>query len=311
MEQMICLTVQGRSITTPDIELVRNLLDTNPSWNRTRLSKELCLLWDWRRANGEYKDIACRSLLRKLEQLGYIQLPKSHHRKGKRSPVLRDNIRPILHSQIPIQEPLNSLYPIELQRVEKDPGLNEFKYYISTYHYLGWSGTVGENLKYLFFDVHKRPLGCMMFGACAWKVKGRDRYIGWNASERMENLSYVVNNNRFLILPWVKVTHLASHILGKISHRLNRDWQEKYQHPVYLVETFVDKERYQGTCYKAANWVHVGVTKGRGKLDIKNQCLLPVKDIWVYPLVPYFRQKLCQQSAISDQRSAINGQRSK
>lgn len=294
MEQMFRLTVQGRSITALDIELVKNLLDTNPLWNRTRLSKELCLLWDWQRANGEYKDIACRSLLRKLEQLGYIRLPKGHQRK--RSPARRDNIHPILHSKYPIQGPLKSLFPIELQRVEKGPGLNEFKYYISTYHYLGWSGTVGENLKYLFFDVHKRPLGCMMFGACAWKVEGRDRYIGWNARERIENLSYVVNNNRFLILPWVKVAHLASYILGKISRRLNRDWQEKYHHPVYLVETFVDKERYQGTCYKAANWVHVGVTKGRGKLDVKSQYLLPVKDIWLYPLVHSFREKLCNQS---------------
>lgn len=133
----------------------------------------------------------------------------------------------------------------------------------------------------------------MMFGAAAWKVEARDIYIGWNAKQRSENLSYVVNNNRFLILPWVKVPHLASHILGKVCRRLNSDWQNKYYHPVYIVETFVEKERYAGTCYKAANWTHVGITKGRGKLDIKAQYLLPVKDIWLYPLDNSFREKLC------------------
>jgi hypothetical protein len=284
-------TIQGRKITAHDISTVKNLIKTNPSWNRTRLSKELCDLWGWERASGQSKDMACRSLLRKLEQLGYIQLPEGKHKND--SPLRRNGGQPVLHSKIPIQGPLKSLSPIGVQVVENGYPLKLFKYFISAYHYLGWSGPVGENLKYLFLDNQERPLGCMMFGAAAWKVQPRDTYIGWDSGVRKRNLSFVVNNNRFLILPWVNVVHLASHILGKVCRRINQDWQEKYHHAIYLAETFVEKERFHGTCYKAANWVHVGVTKGRGKLDSKKQYLLPVKNIWLYPLDISFREKLC------------------
>jgi hypothetical protein len=213
MEQWLELTLQGRKITTPDIELVRNLIASNPSWNRTRLSKELCLLWDWRRTTGELKDMACRSLLRKLEQLGYIQLPKAFQKND--SPARRNNVQAVLHCKSPIQDSLKNLYPIDIQLVEKGYGLKLFKYFISAYHYLGWSGTVGENLKYMFFDVHERPLGCLMFGAAAWKVKPRDNYIGWTPEERVRNLSYVVNNNRFLVLPWV--SYLAKSVAVSVA----------------------------------------------------------------------------------------------
>jgi hypothetical protein len=296
MEQRAELTLQGRRINTPDIETVKSLLTANPSWNRSRLSKELCVLWDWRRAGGELKDIACRSLLRKLEQLGHIQLPKGKHKND--SPARREASHGVLHSKHPIHTPLPSLYPIKVEMIESGYPLQVFKYFFSAYHYLGWSGTVGENLKYLFYDCHERPLGCMMFGAAAWKVQPRDNYIGWNAELRVRNLSYIANNNRFLVLPWVNVPHLASHVLGKICRRLSKDWQEKYKHPIYLAETFVEQARFKGTCYKAANWVYVGVTKGRGKMDIKNECLLAVKDIWLYPLDALFREKL-QMASLS------------
>lgn len=294
MEQVVEFILQGRRITAHDIGLVKNLIISNPSWNRTRLSKELCVRWDWRRTTGELKDIACRSLLRKLEQLGYIQLPKPIHKVHKNhNPTQRNQVEPVLHSKKPIQSPLKNLYPITVQLVEKGYGLKLFKYFISAYHYLGWSGTVGENLKYMFFDVDQRPLGCLMLGAAAWKVKPRDNYIGWTAEQRVRNLSYVVNNNRFLVLPWVRVPHLASHILGKICKQISRDWQNKYNHPIYLLETFVEKNRFKGTCYNAANWVHVGQTQGRGKKDINKRYLLPMKDIWLYPLDVSFRDKLC------------------
>lgn len=283
--------MQGRKIAAHDILTVKNLMETNPSWNRTRLSKELCVLWGWKRASGELKDIACRSLLRKLEQLGHIRLPKGKHKND--SPLRRNSVQAMLHSKIPIRGPLKSLFPIDVEVVENGYPLKLFKYFISDYHYLGWSGTVGENLKYLFLDNQERPLGCMMFGAAAWKVQPRDTYIGWDSGVRKRNLSFVVNNNRFLILPWVNVPHLASHLLGKVCRRINHDWQEKYHHPIYLAETFVEKGRFHGTCYKAANWVHIGVTKGRGKLDRKKQYLLPVKDILLYPLDISFREKLC------------------
>lgn len=291
MEQGFERILQGRRITASEIDSVKKLILSNPSWNRTRISKELCLLWDWRRASGEVKDIACRSLLRKLEQLGFIQLPKGKQKND--SPARRECVQRVLHSRTPIQCPLRNLYPIQVQLVEKGYPYQLFKYFISSYHYLGWSGTVGENLKYLFFDVHDRPLGCMMWGAAAWKVRPRDSYIGWSRESREFNLSFVVNNNRFLILPWVRVPHLASHILGMVIRRLSAGWQAKYHHPVFLAETFVEKSRFKGVCYKAANWVLVGQTQGRGKLDVKKQYRLPIKDIWLYPLEKSFREKLC------------------
>lgn len=288
----INLVIQGRNITASTIEEIKKLISTNPSWNRTRLSKELCLLWDWYRATGGLKDIACRSLLRKLEKLGYICLPKVVNPNG--NSARRYCVKPVLHSKEPIDSALKDLYPITIHLIETGYPLKLFKYFISAYHYLGWSGTVGENLKYLFFDRYERPLGCLMFGACAWKVKPRDTYINWTEEVRKRNLSLIANNNRFLLLPWVKVPHLASHILGKVCRCVNRDWQKKYNHPIYLLETFVQKDRFKGTCYKAANWKWLGQTQGRGKLDVNKECLLPVKDIWVYPLNVSFQEKLCQ-----------------
>lgn len=291
MELVSDLFLQGRRVSANDIEFIRSLLSSHSEWNRTRLSKELCQHWDWRRETGDLKDIACRSLLRRLEQLGYIQLPKGLHQND--SPARRKIEQAVFHSREAIDCVLKELYPIKIQLVERGFELNLFKYLISAYHYLGWSGTVGENLKYLFFDNQERVLGCLMFGAGAWKVKPRDDFIGWSCGERKSNLSMVVNNNRFLILPWVKVPHLASHILGRLCRRVNSDWQDKYNHAIYLVETFVEKGRFHGTCYKAANWIHVGQTQGRGKLDVKMQCKLPIKDIWLYPLEVSFREKLC------------------
>lgn len=243
------------------------------------------------------KDIACRGLLRKLEQLGYIQLPEAIHEndspKRQMCNVCKESIQPIFRSQEPIVGSLKTISPIRLEIVEKDFLYESFKYFISAYHYLGWSGTAGENLKYLIFDVFDRPLGCVMWGASAWKVDARDRYIGWNAETRMRNLSLVVNNNRFLILPWVEISHLASHILGLACRTLCRDWQKKYNHSICLAETFVEQKRFKGTCYKAANWIYVGQTKGRGRFDFKKQNKLPIKDVWLYPLDSSFRKILC------------------
>jgi hypothetical protein len=284
------LIVQGRHVSVEDIASITQLIDQNPSWNRTRLSKELCVQWEWRKENGQMKDMACRTFLSKLEKLGHIRLPVSQ--KVMPSISWNRNIEPVLHIKEPINELLKDLYPLDIQLIEKGYKYKEFKYFISKYHYLGWSGTVGENLKYMIYDKHGRALGCVMFGAAAWKVAPRDSYIGWSPEVRKSNLNYITNNNRFLILPWVRVDHLASHILGKICRRVNQDWINKYNHPVYLLETFVEIDRFAGTCYKAANWVCVGQTQGRGKLDIKNECALPVKSIWLYPLTQSYREKL-------------------
>jgi len=284
------LIFQGRLVIDEDIESVKNLLIENPNWSRSRLSQELCKKWDWVSASGQIKDMACRSYLRKLEQHGYIQLPAQRTRKS--GIYVQRSIMPVLHERNPITEDLKGLFPIELRLVEEGYDLKRFKYFISAYHYLGWSGTVGENLKYLVLDKTERPLGCIMFGAAAWKVAPRDAVIGWDVQTRKRNLSLIANNNRFLILPWVRVKHLASHILGRICRRIATDFMNKYHHPVYLLETFVEKERFMGTCYKAANWENVGDTKGRGKLDIKKEFKLPVKSIWLYPLSENYREQL-------------------
>lgn len=291
METEKKLILQGRRLNPDDIALIKDLMAENPSWHRTRLSQEVCRRWHWYKENGQIKDMACRSLLLKLERLGHIKLPPA--RQPSNNLYRNRHIEPVLHSREPIDKVIKQLYPIEIRPIEGGYDLKLFKYFISAFHYLGWSGTVGENLKYLFFDYSARPLGCMMFGAAAWKVQPRDRYIGWDSDTRKRNLSLVVNNNRFLILPWVRVKHLASHVLARVSRRINRDWQAKYHHPIHLLETFVERERFKGTCYKAANWVWVGQTQGRGKLDVRNEHLLPVKDIWLYPLERSFRQELC------------------
>lgn len=285
------LILQGRQVRRKDVEFIKELLRENPNWNRTRLSKELCKWWNWRKENGQLKDMACRSFLLKLENRGYIKLPPALHSGNNKYRNCR--IEPVLHSKKPIEGVLKQFYPIQIKVVERGYDLKFFKYFISQYHYLGWSGTVGENLKYLIFDRLERPLGCMMFGAAAWKVQPRDDYIGWEPYIRKRNLSLIANNNRFLLLPWVSIRHLASHILGIVSRRIGEDWQKKYNHPIYLLETFVERDRFKGTCYKAANWIYVGDTQGRGKLDVKMEYALAVKSIWLYPLDPLFRKRLC------------------
>lgn len=284
------LRLQGRVVTKCDVELISQLLRDNTSWNRSRLSIELCKKWDWRRTNGELKDMACRTMLLKLERMGHIQLPKRI--RNAPNGLHHKVIQPVFHDKTPIEDLIKDLYPITLQVIEKGYEHKLFKYLISAYHYLGWSGTVGENLKYLIYDKNSRVLGCVMFGAAAWTVAPRDGFIGWSSQVREKNLSYVVNNNRFLILPWVNVKHLASHVLGQVSRRIGADWMKKYNHPVYLLETFVDNEKFKGTCYRAANWHYVGNTKGRGKLDRKKEFALSVKSIYLYPLSRRFRKEL-------------------
>ncbi|MHB8281080.1 MAG: Druantia anti-phage system protein DruA [Candidatus Humimicrobiaceae bacterium] len=284
------ITIQGRNTTQKDIELVRKIIDASPSLNRTQLSKELCSLWNWRAANGQLKNMAAYSFLLKLEKQGLITLPAR-----KRPPVnakRNSSIALVLHSTLPVIAKLKTLTPLKVSPAEDKDTLSLFKCFLSAYHYLGFSGTVGENLKYIVYDRHDRPLACLLFGSCAWKCAPRDDFIGWDQSQRGKNLSLVTNNVRFLILPWVKVEHLASHILAKVARRIRADWTAKYGHPVYILETFVEATRFRGTCYKASNWICVGKTKGRSRNDRYSTLKVPVKDIYLYPLVKRFREVL-------------------
>jgi len=282
--------IQGREIAHKDIELVRQLISTNPSWGRTRLSKELCSLWKWNNANGRLKDMACRSLLLKLEKQKLIKLPAP--KKSANNAKRNSSITLVLHSTLPIWAKLKKIAPVQIRLVEESSELDLFKCLLSTYHYLGFSGTVGENLKYMVYDREGKPLACLLFGSAAWKCAPRDAFIGWDCSQRGKNLSFVTNNTRFLILPWVKVEHLASHILSKVIKQIRNDWACKYRHPVYLLETFVECRRFKGTCYKASNWCYIGKTKGRSRNDRYSTIKVPIKDIYLYPLVKRFREVL-------------------
>ncbi len=280
----------GRNLSFQDLELIKKLIKDNPCWGRTRLSKQLCILWDHRSANGSLKDMACRSLLLKLEKENLIKLPA--RKSGTNNAKRNSSIQSVLHSSLPISEDLKDLLPLRIEPTEDKSELELFKCFLSAYHYLGFSGTVGENVKYMVYDRQARPLGCLLFGSSAWACSPRDDFIGWDREKREKNLSLTTNNTRFLILPWVSVKYLASHILSKVCRRIKDDWQLKYGHPVYLLETFVEKERFAGTSYKASNWICAGETKGRSRNDRSHNLEVPVKDIYLYPLVKRFKEAL-------------------
>jgi len=295
--------IQGRSIGPAEIDLVQRLLAEHPVWNRTRLSQELCALWDWRNGAGRIKDMAARTLLLKLEQRGLIVLPP---RQCAPSNAVRNRSLCLIdHDQTPIAGSLQTLLPLSIGRVEKGAAdLAIFKSLIAQHHYLGLQNTVGENLKYLIRAADERVLGAMLFGSAAWQTKPRDAFIGWNVQARRSGLSRITNNTRFLIPGWVRVPHLASHILSRVSRRIDTDWQEKYGHRIHLLETFVDRDRFRGTCYRAANWICVGQTQGRTRNGPRGASPVPIKDVYVYPLSKHFRQELCDcESSVGEGRS--------
>ena len=293
MEQ-IMVTTQGGELC-PDISLIQRLLAENPSWGRSRLSVRLCEIWDWRGPNGQLKDMACRSLLLRLEKAGHIVLPP----RQRKSPNTYRNRCPawIPHSAEPIEADLSTLRALHITGVTAGSEPDRlFRCLLSSYHYLGYRNTVGENMKYLVHSQDGRPLACVLFGAPAWKSASRDSFIGWSPRVRERNLRYVTNNTRFLVLPWVKVPHLASHLLSRIARRVSADWMAKYGHPLYCLETFVQTSRYRGVCYRAANWQLVGQSTGRSRNDRHHQLKVPTKDHYLYPLTRDFRRRLCGET---------------
>lgn|SRR5579863_6952695 len=239
--------------------------------------------------------MAARSLLLKLERRGLLALPPRRQTPPRCAPGER--ILP-LNRPGAISEALSDLQSVHLNVLSsQDPDYVLFSRYLSLYHYLGYHGPVGENLAYLARDRHGRELACVLFGAAAWKTEPRDRFIGWDPATRASRLSFLTNNTRFLILPWVQVPQLASHLLGRVTRRLSTDWQAKYAHALYLVETFVERDRFRGTCYQAANWTAVGHTKGRSRQDRHGRLQVPVKGIYLYALTARFREELCRVDA--------------
>jgi hypothetical protein len=288
------LCCQGREVSQEQLQWLRRWIEAHPRWSRFRLCKELCELWDWRAANGRVKTFAAKSFLTKLEQRGFIQLPAirtSMRRQSWVRPPIEDLNLP---EPQPIEDCLSQLRPLNITLL--GPGSDLQPYWracLVRYHYLGLRSIVGENLRYLISDRQHRPLACSLFGAAAWKCACRDQFIGWTPEQRQSRLHLIVGNSRFLILPWVRVKCLASTILSKITKRIDTDWRQRYGHGLELLETFVDTQRFRGTCYRAANWMSLGCTSGRTRQDRHHQINVAPKQVYVYPLGSRFGRHLC------------------
>lgn len=283
-------TYRGRSITPTDVALVRELIATQPGLSRRALSFALCAAWQWRQPNGQPCDAICRGLLLWLERAGHVVLPPARWvtskpwRARRSAPAVRVDTSPLVAS-------LRELRPLEIRQVRRAADEGLFNALLAQYHYLGYQQPVGAHLKYLVWGAG-RPLACLAFSSAPRHLGARDRFIGWSAAARQRNLRFLAYNTRFLILPWVAVPHLASHVLARVTARVSGDWQQLYAHPIYFLETFVDPARFRGTCYRAANWRVLGRTTGRGHNAPTMQPTQPVKEVLAYPLVPDFRARL-------------------
>jgi hypothetical protein len=286
------LILQGRQIGSNELATINELITSHPDWHRTRISQALCHQWNWCNEAGRIKDIAARALLRKLDQQGLIQLPAPVRSANNTFRNRTDKHHTVEFKSHQIDGCLAELQPLQICPVTQAQQQRLFRTLLAQHHYLGYSGPVGENVKYLVYDCQGHLLGCLLYGAAAWRLASRDRFIGWDDTTRQHGLSRIANNMRFLILPQVRVPHLASHLLAMISRRINRDWQEKYGHPIHLLETFVEQARFAGTCYRAANWIQVGQTTGRTRNHHRGTPMAPIKSVWLYPLHRSFREQL-------------------
>lgn len=284
------LTIRRRTIRASDIDQIQSLIREEGHRGRTYLSEELCRLWKWRQANGKPKEVAARELLRRLEAKGLLELPA---RQGRGCVGHKKQLELALgYDEQSIEGNLRSYPPVELRLAQDKKEKQLYAELIQRHHYLGHSQIAGAGLKYLAY-IQKKAVGCLSWGWAAWKVACRDRWIGWDDRLREKNLPLIVNNSRFLILPWVKIPHLASHLLAKNIRVLSEDWQRIYGDRIVLAETFVDIVRFRGTCYKAANWTMVGHTQGRGKWDRKHtQHGKSIKAVFVMALCKDYRMRL-------------------
>ena len=286
----IHLSFRGREIRAADLAFLRQLIADHPGLSRRALSVRVCQAWNWTQPNGQLRDQVCRSLMLRLHREGHLELPAA------RSQPLNNAIR---HGQVrsvsavettPIEGTLRSLPPLEIRLARRAEGEDLFAQLLRDHHYLGYSRPVGEHLKYLVL-AGPRPVACLGWSSAPLKLGLRDRFVGAPQEAYRHHLQLIAYNTRYLILPWVRVPHLASHLLGRVARRIARDWQELYGHPVVLLESFVDTERFAGTCYQAANWRCVGRSEGRGTKS-KTGARTSIKELWVYPLARDFRAKL-------------------
>ena len=286
------LKYRGRAISTTDIRYIKELIAAHPRESRRRLSQKLCEAWQWKQSNGALRDMVCRGLLLTLDRAGQIELPPVRY--VPHNPLARRvQPAPVLIDRTPVEGCLGQFQPLEFAQVRRSGDEPLFNSLLAEHHYLGYEQPVGEHLKYLVW-AQGRPLACVAWSSAPRHIGARDRYIGWNQEVRRRNIRLIAYNTRFLILPWVRVPHLASHILGRMATQISGDWQRMYGHPIYFLETFVDPERFRGTCYRAANWVLLGQTTGRGKQSNSYVPNRSLKQVLGYPLTPRFREYLTQ-----------------
>lgn len=287
---LLDIKYRGIKITYKQLDFIKKLIKDNPDLSRRALSKKLCLAWNWVQPNGTLRDMVCRGFMLTLYRAGYITLPEK--KRNTNNPLVnREKPQPVDLNNTVVNAKLNSLLPIEIKQVKYTEKEKLFNSLIEYYHYLGYCHPVGENLKYIIFS-NERPIACFAWSSAVRHLKARDTFIGWKSNTRKKNIGYLAYNTRFLILPWVKVKFLASHLLGVISKRISSDWKKVYNHPLYLLETFVDTSRFKGTCYKAANWIYIGNTTGRGKNAKTHKPTKTIKAIYVYPLCKDYKERL-------------------
>lgn len=285
------LRYRHRLVSETDVDFIRQLIAQNPGASRRRLSEKLCQAWHWVQSNGKLRDQVCRSLMLALHRAGQIELPPV--RRVLPNPIAeRRKPRLVPVDPAPLCATLEQIQPLEFHQVRHTPQEALFNSLLDQYHYLGHVQPIGESLKFLVY-AQQRPIACLAWSSAPRHLASRDRFIGWSAETRRANLRYIAYNVRFLLLPWISVRHLASHILARMARRLSADWQQVYGHPLYFLETFIDPQRFRGTCYRAANWIVMGSTTGRGKDDIQHRGPnRPIKQVLGYPLCPDFHRRL-------------------
>lgn len=295
------LRIRGREVGSEELEQIRNWLRAQPQWSRRRLSQEVARHWDWRTPTGQLKDIAARDLLNRLAARGLIALPARQRRGGRQTPrALRAEPSAelalaggpaIVQSQC--GQSLAELLPLSWHLAQSgEPQRAWVARCLEQHHYLGYPDPLGQ-LHYLVQDRCGRVVACLLFGAASWKVAVREAFIGWSDAQRQQGLGHLANNSRFLILPGVRTAHLASHLLAGAVRPLRADWLAQWGRPLWLVETFVEKERFAGTCYRAANWLKVGQTQGRTRNDREHRLAAPIKDVYLLAVVADARRRLC------------------
>jgi hypothetical protein len=283
---------RGRVITSQDIAFIRQLVAKSPSASRRALSAKLCEAWQWKQANGALRDMVCRGLLLMLHRRGAIDLPAVRYQPPNPF-TRRASPPPLLLDTTPITGALREIQPVELQPVRRTADEPLFNSLLEQFHYLAYEQPVGEHLKFLVW-AQGRPIACLAWSSAPRHLNSRDEYIGWSAAARKRNIRFIAYNTRYLLLPWVRIPHLASHILGQMARVLSNHWERIYGHPVYFAETFIDPTLFRGTCYRAANWVLLGHTTGRGKADQTHQPNRTIKEVLGYALTPRFRELLRQ-----------------